>query len=578
MASPRLQRRALPATAGATDLLTRLYVARGVDVAQGLQLQLASLLSPVSLLGLAAATGRLADAIDRDEVVLVVGDYDADGATSTALLLLGLRAMGFHGADFLVPNRFEFGYGLTPEIVEVAAAREPRPALLITVDNGISSIAGVAKAATFGIDVLVTDHHLPGEQLPAACAILNPNQPGCSFPSKYLAGVGVVFYLLGALRAELRRRGWFEMRALQEPKLAELLDLVALGTVADVVPLDANNRILVQQGLLRLRAGRGRPGVRALLQVAGREPSRVTSADLGFFAGPRLNAAGRLDDMSWGIRCLLEDDPLRAREMAAALDGMNRQRRQIESGMQLEALALLDKDAAVVDSRWGVCLYRPEWHQGVVGLVASRIKERLHRPVIAFAPAGDGELKGSARSIRGLHVRDALAAVDAREPGLIVRFGGHAMAAGLSLAAADYARFAAAFDIEVRRVLDPAALQGVLETDGELPPADFTLPNAELLREAAPWGQHFPEPLFDGVFRLHEQRLVGEKHLRLTVSPESDPTLRLQGIAFNVDTAVWPDPATARAHLAYRLDVNEYRGNRSLQLLIEHVEALPSGA
>ncbi len=572
MALERLQRRAQPLAAASLDLLPRLLAARGVDPSEGLKLQSGDLIPPVSLLGLVEATSRLADAMAADESVLVIGDYDADGATSTALLLLGLRALGFGGADFLVPNRFEFGYGLTPEIVRVAATREPRPTLLITVDNGISSVEGVDEARRLDMDVLVTDHHLPGDLIPAACAILNPNQPGCAFPSKYLAGVGVVFYLLCGLRAELRQRGWFSARGLAEPRLAELLDLVALGTVADVVPLDANNRILVHQGLLQLRKGRGRPGVRALLQAAGREPARVTSADLGFYAGPRLNAAGRLVDMALGIRCLMEDDPLKARAMAAELDTLNRQRRQIEDGMQRDAVELLDREIPDTDARWGFCLYRPEWHQGVVGLVASRLKERLHRPVIAFAPSAEGELKGSARSIRGLHMRDVLASIHAREPELIGRFGGHAMAAGLTLAEAKYPRFAEAFDEEVRRVLDPAALQGVLETDGELPPAEFTLPNAQLLREAAPWGQHFPEPLFDGVFRLLEQRIVGEKHLRLAVSPESDPALRLEGIAFNADTGLWPDTTVQRARLAYRLDVNEYRGRSSLQLLVVQIE------
>lgn len=572
MPAQRLQRRAQPSVAASLDLLSRLLAARGVDPSQGLKLQNGDLIPPISMRGLPEATMRLADAIEAQESVLVIGDYDADGATSTALLLLGLRAMGFGGADFLVPNRFEFGYGLTPEIVRVAAVRAPRPSLLITVDNGISSVEGVEEASRLGMDVLVTDHHLPGEVIPAAFAILNPNQPGCEFPSKYLAGVGVVFYLLCGLRAELRQRGWFVTRSLTEPRLAELLDLVALGTVADVVPLDANNRILVHQGLLQLRTGKGRPGVRALLQAAGREAARVTSADLGFYAGPRLNAAGRLQDMSLGIRCLIEEDPLKARAMAAELDALNRQRRQIEDGMQREALALLEEEIPGDEARWGLCLYRPEWHQGVVGLVASRLKERLNRPVIAFAPAADGELKGSARSIRGLHMRDVLAAIHAREPQLISRFGGHAMAAGLSLAAAHYPRFAEAFDEEVRRVLDPAALQGVLETDGELPAAEFTLPNAQLLREAAPWGQHFPEPLFDGVFRLLEQRIVGEKHLRISVSPETEPVLVLGGIVFNADTEIWPDPAVQRVRIAYRLDVNEYRGKRSLQLLVVHIE------
>ncbi len=575
MALQRLQRRELPAATGDIDLLGRLFAARGVDPAEGLKLQIGDLIPPATMLGLPEAAVRLADAMAADEHLLVVGDYDADGATSTALLLLGVRAMGYGRGDFLVPSRFTFGYGLTTELVRVAAQRDPRPSLLITVDNGISSAEAVEEARRFGMDVLVTDHHLPGEVIPAAFAIVNPNQPGCAFPSKCLAGVGVVFYLLGALRAELRRRDWFSARGLPVPNLAEFLDLVALGTVADVAPLDANNRVLVHQGLLQLRKGRGRPGIRALLQVAGREPARVTTTELGFHAGPRLNAAGRIDDMSLGICCLMESDPSKARDMAMRLDTLNRQRRQIEDEMQREAVDLLEQDFGADEARWGISLYRPEWHQGVVGLVASRVKERLHRPVIAFAPAGDGSLKGSARSIRGLHMRDVLAAIDAREPGLMGRFGGHAMAAGLSLPETHYGRFAEAFDREVRRVLDPAALQGVLETDGELPPAEFTLPNAQLLREAAPWGQQFPEPLFDGVFHVHEQRILKDKHLKLVVSPETDPRLRLEAIAFNVDTEAWRGERVQQARLAYRLEMNEYGGRRSLQLQVTQIE--PAG-
>jgi single-stranded-DNA-specific exonuclease len=560
--------------AGLSPLLARLYAARGVTEPAELSLELASLHPPASLRGLVEAALRLATACERDEPVLVVGDYDADGATSTALALLGLRALGFGRVDFLVPNRFEYGYGLTPEIVALAHTRSA-PRLIVTVDNGMSSVAGVEAARERGIDVVVTDHHLPGETVPAACAIVNPNQAGCTFPSKSLAGVGVMFYVLGAVRAELRGRGWFAARGRTEPKLAELLDLVALGTVADVVALDANNRILVQQGLRRIRAGQGRPGIRALLEVAGRDWRRATSTDLGFVAGPRLNAAGRLDDMSFGIRCLLEDDPIAARAMAAELDAMNRARREIEAGMQREALALVEEAAAEGDDLpWGLSLYRPEWHQGVVGLVAARLKERHHRPVIAFAPAADGELKGSGRSIEGFHLRDALAAIDARHPGLMKRFGGHAMAAGVALGEADFARFAVAFDTEVRRSLASEAMAAVLESDGELAQEEFTLEAAETLREAGPWGQRFPEPLFDGEFLLREQRVVGERHLRLQLSPAGAPGLRLAAIAFGVDTARWPDPYVTRARLAYRLDVNEYRGNRALQLRVEQIEAL----
>ena len=422
----------LPALGALPGWLTRIYAARGIDDPAALDLHLDRLHPPAAMRDLDVAARRLADALSAGEAILIVSDYDADGATGTALMLLALRAMGCSSVDFLVPNRFDYGYGLSPEIVELAATLDP--ALIVTVDNGIASIAGVEAAARHGIEVLITDHHLPGARLPAACAIVNPNQSGCDFPSKHLAGVGVVFYLMSALRGVLRERGWFGARSVEEPKLAQFLDLVALGTVADVVALDHNNRILVEQGLRRIRAGRARPGITALLEVAGRTVERTVSTDLGFVVGPRINAAGRLDDMAYGIRCLVEDDPARARAMASELDALNRERREIEAGMQQEALQLLDEEL-LGDSelRWGLCLFRPEWHQGVVGLVASRIKERHHRPVIAFAPGGDGELKGSARSIPGFHLRDALAAIDARNPGLIVRFGGHAMAAGLTL-------------------------------------------------------------------------------------------------------------------------------------------------
>jgi len=552
-------------------LLARIYAARGVAGAEQLDYALTRLLPPASMLGLDRAARRLAQALSDAESILVIGDYDADGATSTALALLALRAMGCANVDFLVPNRFEFGYGLSPEIVAVAAAA--KPGLIVTVDNGIASVAGVEEATRHGIEVLITDHHLPGEELPRACAIVNPNQRGCAFPSKYLAGVGVVFYLMGALRAVLREQGWFLRQGIAEPRIAEFLDLVALGTVADVVPLDANNRILVQQGLQRIRAGRCRPGIRALLEVAGRQSERVVSADLGFAVGPRINAAGRLDDMAFGIRCLLENDPGRARLMAAELDSFNRTRRDIESGMQQEALRLIDAAALSADSLpWGLCLYRDDWHQGVVGLVASRIKERTNRPVIAFAPGGDGELKGSARSIRGLHLRDAIADIAAARPGLVDRFGGHAMAAGLSLRAANFEEFAREFDALVRKRLSAQDLASVLESDGELDASAFSLQTAERLRDAGPWGQHFPEPLFDGVFWLRDSRIVGERHLRMDLEPCSAPGTRLEAIAFNVDLLRRPQPDGAPLRVAYRLDVNEYRGVRRLQLLVEEFQ------
>jgi len=497
----------------------------------------------------------------------MVGDFEADGATASSVGVLGLRMLGAAHVDYLVPNRFEYGYGLTPEIVAVALQRQPD--LLITVDNGISSVDGVAVARAAGLKVLVTDHHLPGPQLPAADAIVNPNQPGCEFPSKALAGVGVIFYVLLALRARLRERDWFARRGQVEPNLGELLDLVALGSVADVVPLDANNRILVHQGLARIRAGRARPGLKAILEVAGKRAERIGSTDLGFILGPRLNAAGRLDDMSLGIECLLCDDEALVRDMAQQLDELNRDRKAIEQGMQREALAQL-RDLSLEDMPFGLCLFEADWHQGVIGILASRLKERYHRPAIAFADAGDGQLKGSARSVPGLHIRDALDAVAARHPGLISKFGGHAMAAGLSLPQEHYAAFAAAFDAEVRRQLSEDDLTGRLLSDGQLGAEEFHLELARALRQAGPWGQHFPEPLFHGVFQIISQRVVGDKHLKLVLRTECG-SQTLDGIAFNVDRELWPNPNVRWVELAYKLDVNEYQGRESVQLLVAHL-------
>lgn len=560
-----------PLSADLPPLLDRIYRSRGVRSAQELEHRLAHLHHP-QLKGLDRAVELLADAVEADANVVIVGDFDADGATSCALAVSALRAMGLTSVDFLVPNRFEYGYGLTPEIVQVAAAMGPD--VIVTVDNGISSIEGVKAAQELGIAVVVTDHHLPGEQLPQADAIVNPNQPGCEFPSKHLAGVGVIFYVLNGLRAELRARNWFGPHR-PEPKMANFLDLVALGTVADVVPLDYNNRILVAQGLKRIRAGMARPGILAMLEVAGRKPYRVVASDLGFALGPRLNAAGRLDDISLGIQCLLcESEPL-AREMALALDDLNRDRRSIESGMQQEALAMLDKlDMGEGDELpWGLCLYDPGWHQGVIGILASRIKDRLHRPVIVFADAGDGTLKGSARSIAGLHIRDALDAVAARHPDLLQKFGGHAMAAGMSIESARLEDFKHAFDAEVRRQLSVDDLQAVIVTDGGLEPDEVCLPLAEQLRDAGPWGQHFPEPLFDGEFILVQQRLVGEKHLKMTLAKSADDQQLVDAIAFNVDLEQWPNQQAQRVHIVYRLDVNEYRGRASVQLIVDHLYA-----
>ncbi len=560
-----------PLSADLPPLLNRIYRSRGVRSAQELEHRLAHLHHP-QLKGLDRAVELLADAVEADANIVIVGDFDADGATSCALAVSALRAMGLTSVDFLVPNRFEYGYGLTPEIVQVAAAMGPD--VIVTVDNGISSIEGVKAAQELGIAVVVTDHHLPGEQLPQADAIVNPNQPGCEFPSKHLAGVGVIFYVMNGLRAELRARNWFGPHR-PEPKMANFLDLVALGTVADVVPLDYNNRILVAQGLKRIRAGMARPGILAMLEVAGRKPYRVVASDLGFALGPRLNAAGRLDDISLGIQCLLcESEPL-AREMALALDDLNRDRRSIESGMQQEALAMLDKlDMGEGDELpWGLCLYDPGWHQGVIGILASRIKDRLHRPVIVFADAGDGTLKGSARSIAGLHIRDALDAVAARHPDVLQKFGGHAMAAGMSIEPARLEDFKHAFDAEVRRQLSVEDLQAVIVTDGGLEPDEVCLPLAEQLRDAGPWGQHFPEPLFDGEFILVQQRLVGEKHLKMTLAKSADDQQLVDAIAFNVDLEQWPNQQAQRVHIVYRLDVNEYRGRASVQLIVDHLYA-----
>ncbi len=548
-------------------LLARLYASRGLCTSAETQLGLDALPAP-TMLGLDAAVSALEAAIASRQRLLIVGDFDCDGATSTSLAILGLKALGAAEVDFLVPNRFEYGYGLSPEIVAVAAER--RPDLIITVDNGIASIDGVAAAASHGIPVIVTDHHLPGDALPDALAIVNPNQPGCPFPDKALAGVGVMFYVLLALRARLRDSGHFVDR--QAPNLAEFLDLVALGTVADVVPLSHANRILVEQGLRRIRAGRCRPGISALLRVSGREASRLVASDLGFTVGPRLNAAGRLDDMSIGIRCLLSESPSEALNLAAELDDLNRERRSIEQSMKddaMRALSHLQLDASRVPA--GLCLYDPTWHQGVVGILASRIKEQFHRPVIAFAEVDDGEIKGSARSIPGLHMRDTLDLVAKRHPKLLSKFGGHAMAAGLSLAKADFDDFKEAFVDAVAEQLSEEQLEAVVHSDGELSPAELSLDNAELLRNAGPWGQAFPAPLFHGRFSLQQQRIVGERHLKMTLAPLDQPQAIIDAIAFNVDIAQWPDPAVREVELVYKLDSNLWRDRLSLQLLVEHL-------
>ena len=566
----RIEPRQLPATlpflGDLPPLLTRLYAARGVQSEAELDKSLARLIPFQQLKGIDAAVDLLVTALAQRQRILIVGDFDADGATASTVGVLGLRLLGAAHVDYLVPNRFEYGYGLTPEIVEVALTREPQ--LLITVDNGISSVEGVAAAKRAGLKVLITDHHLPGDELPQADALVNPNQPGCEFPSKALAGVGVIFYVLMALRARLRSLGWYESKP--QPNIGELLDLVALGSVADVVPLDANNRILVHQGLERIRAGRARPGIKAILEVAKREAARITSTDLGFIVGPRLNAAGRLDDMSLGIECLLTADANLAREMAAQLDGMNQDRKSIEQGMQREALAQL-KDLPVESMPFGLCLFDPEWHQGVIGILASRMKERYFRPTIAFADAGDGLLKGSGRSVQGFHIRDALSVVAAQHPNLIAKYGGHAMAAGLTLPQENFQLFAEAFDAEVRRQLREEDLTGRMLSDGTLAVEEFHLELARALRHAGPWGQHFPEPLFHGVFQLVEQRVVGERHLKVVLKSECG-SVKLDGIAFGIDRDVWPNPTIQWVELAYKLDVNEFRGNETVQLMIAHIE------
>ncbi|PCI48638.1 MAG: single-stranded-DNA-specific exonuclease RecJ [Moraxellaceae bacterium] len=559
-------------------LMQRIYAHRGLVEDHQVNTDLPKMLSPDGLKGMVEAVEILSAVIAKQQKIVIVGDFDADGATSTTLAVLALSAMGAADVEYLVPNRFEFGYGLSPEIVVVASQMNPQ--LIVTVDNGISSVEGVAKAKSLGIDVIITDHHLPGEQIPAADAIVNPNQAGCEFESKSLAGVGVIFYVMVALRASLDKHQWFEKQGIRKPNLASFLDLVALGTVADVVPLDQNNRILVQQGLKRIRAGQCRPGIRALLEVAGKDINSIVSSDMGFIVGPRLNAAGRLDDMSHGIEALLTTSEQLAKDYALELDGMNKDRRSIEHSMQQQAIEQLDAlDLENIDY-FGLSLFENDWHQGVVGILASRVKDKLHRPVIAFAPAkldlgedidDDDEIKGSGRSIQGFHLRDALDAVATRHPGLINKFGGHAMAAGLTIRRSQFEQFREAFDEEVKRHLKEDDLKGVVWSDGELTADEINMPVANLIRSGGPWGQAFPEPVFDGLFQLVKQRIVGEKHLKLVLGlPNSNQIV--DAIAFNVDTDVWPNQSAQQVRVAYQLDINEYRGRRSVQLLVQHLE------
>lgn len=549
-------------------ILQRIYQARGIKSASELELNFDKLISFQNLLGIDQAVACLAKILFQQQKILIVGDFDADGATSSALAVRAFRSFGAKEVEFLVPNRFAFGYGLTPELVQVA--KDYHPAIIVTVDNGISNHAGVIAAKALGIQVVITDHHLPAETLPPADAVVNPNQAHDAFPSKSIAGVGVIFYVMLALRRYLIEQGWFQQNNLPEPNMSRLLDLVALGTIADVVPLDHNNRILVLQGLRRIRAKQCVPGITALLEIAGRNQARIVAADLGYAVAPRLNAAGRLEDMSLGINCLLSDDLDEARQMAMQLNQLNEERRVIEHDMQEQAFAVL-KTLQPENKQLpnGICLFDETWHQGVIGILASRVKDKMHRPVIAFALANEYELKGSARSIPGLHIRDALAEVATLYPDLIFKFGGHAMAAGLTIPRAAFEKFSLAFTEILSAKMPDNLLNNALISDGELQIKELTLEVAEVLREAGPWGQSFPEPLFDGVFEIIEQRLVGGKHLKMILAKEERT---LDAIAFNVDLNSWPNYRCTHVNIVYRMDVNEFRGKRGVQLIVEHLE------
>ena len=567
---------------GLSPILKQIYVNRGVQSEKDLDLKVANLhgLNLVegknqTLKGLDQACTLLYQALTDNTKIIIVGDFDADGATSTALMMDALTSMGSSNHTFLVPNRFEFGYGLTPQIVDIAASKGAE--MLITVDSGISCIAGVNRAKDLGLKVIVTDHHLPGKQTPNADAIVNPNQHNCSFPSKSLAGVGVAFYVMLALRSYLREKNYFSINKIEEPNIAQLLDLVALGTVADVVSLDSNNRILVEQGLKRIRAGKTRPGIQALIEISNKNQERLVASDFGFALGPRINAAGRLDDMSYGINCLLSSNLASARTMASELDDLNKTRREIEQGMQLEAekiLKALSFDEDNLPS--AIALYQADWHQGVIGIVAGRLKEKLHRPCIIFAKGKEGddssnihqEIKGSARSIPGLHIRDLLEQIESQHPNLIIKFGGHAMAAGLSIKRKDLEKFQLVFNELASTLLSSEDLQSIILSDGGLPNSDLSLTFAEQIREAGPWGQNFPEPIFDDVFTVVQQRIVGEKHLKLVVEKQKKI---FDAIAFNIDITAWPNNKANQVHLAYRLDVNEFRGKRTVQLMVENI-------
>ena len=551
-------------------VIDRIYRGRNIANLDDLENGLKGLTHFNVLKGMPQAAQILADAVVQNKRIIIVGDFDADGATSTSVCILALRAMGYHNVDFLVPNRFDFGYGLSVPIVDEAAKQGAE--VIVTVDNGISCIDGVTHAKSLGMQVVVTDHHLPGDVLPPADAIVNPNQPGCEFPSKNLAGVGVAFYIMLALKAELQQQGHFEKAGVAPPNLASLLDIVAVGTVADVVVLDKNNRILVHQGLQRIRAGKCRPGIKALVEVANRDCAHLTSTDLGFVVGPRLNAAGRLDDMSQGIACLLEDETIQARMIAAELDALNKERREIETGMKAQAETVLEQMALNEgDMPSALVVYREDFHQGVIGIVAGRLKVKYLKPVIAFAHQDDEIIKGSARSIPGVHIRDVLDEVNTRYPGVIEKFGGHAMAAGLSLPVAKLQDFERAF-VNIARA-HMAKLDGnhALFSDGDLSSEELCLPFAHLLRQAGPFGQGFESPLFDGEFALLDQRLVGQKHLKMVL--KSDGANEVDAIAFNVDLKSWPNAMVKRVHIAYRLDINVFRGQETVQLIVEQIEA-----
>jgi single-stranded-DNA-specific exonuclease len=553
------------------SIMQRIYLARGITSSKDLEYDLSQLLPWVDLMGVEAASTILYEALTKQQSILIIGDYDTDGATSTVLAIRALKEFGHEKVTFIVPNRFDYGYGLTPEIVEVAKAKNPE--LIITVDNGIASVEGVNAANQAGIKVLVTDHHLPGATLPAADVIVNPCQVGDQFASKNLAGVGVIFYVMLALRKLLREKKWFNEKNIPEPNMGDFLDLVALGTVADLVQLDKNNRILVHHGLKRINSGKCCHGIKILLQMASKNYQTVTAGDLAFILAPRLNAAGRLDDMTIGIECLLGKDHNSAYNKASQLNTLNVERKAIEKEMQWQAIRSLDnilRDEEQLPA--GLCLYDETWHQGVVGIIAARMKDRTHRPVIAFAKVTEEELKGSARSVANLHIRDMLNSIAINNPDLITKFGGHAMAAGLSLPLANYEQFSQIFANEVGRILNVDDLKGCFHTDGSLTGVELTIGLAKLIREGGPWGQGFPEPLFSGEFNIIDQRLVGQKHLKLELNMAGAANA-INGIAFNVDTKLWPNYRCTKIFAVYRLDVNEYNGRKSLQIMIEHLVA-----